>query len=85
MDLAEQRMRQGIASAQEIVHFLKLGSSRESLEQERLANENKLLNAKTEQIAQQGDIRELMESAIVAMRSYQPTPEIPVDHEAYED
>lgn len=74
MDLAQRRMEQGIASAQEIVHFLKLGSSREHLEQARLAGENKLLAAKADQIAQQGDMRELMNEAIIAMRGYQGTP-----------
>jgi hypothetical protein len=35
VDLAEKQMLEGSASAQVISHFLKLGSSREKLEQER--------------------------------------------------
>lgn len=70
VDLAERRMREGTASAQEIVHFLKLGSTREQLEQERLANENELLRAKADAIASHSRIEELMKDAIDAMRSY---------------
>jgi hypothetical protein len=70
VDLAEQRMRNGTASAQEITHWLKLGSSRERLEQERLAKENELLQAKTEAMASQKRIEELYENAINAMRAY---------------
>jgi hypothetical protein len=36
MDLAETQIVDGTASAQVITHYLKLGSSREKLEQERL-------------------------------------------------
>lgn len=69
-DLAERRMREGTASAQEIVHFLKLGSTREKLEQERLRRENLLLEAKADQIASQGRYEELVKDAINAMRDY---------------
>jgi hypothetical protein len=31
IDLTEKRMRNGTASAQEVTHFLKLGSTRESM------------------------------------------------------
>lgn len=70
VELAEKRIRDGTASAQEIVHFLKLGSSRERLEQERLAGENKLLIAKAEAM---GDIKRseaLYQEALNAMRAY---------------
>jgi hypothetical protein len=69
-DLAEERLRAGTASAQEVTHFLKLGSSRERLEQERLRNENNLTQAKIEGLAQQKRIEELYVVAINAMRSY---------------
>lgn len=70
VDLAEQQIQAGTASSQVITHYLKLGSSREKLEQERLAKENELLAAKTEQIAAQGRIEELYAEAIRAMRAY---------------
>ena len=69
-DLAEQQLRDGTASSQVITHYLKLGSMREKLERERLAEENKLLKAKTEQIQSMKKIEELYAEAITAMRHY---------------
>ena len=69
-ELAEKQLREGTASAQVISHFLKLGSSRERLEQERLAQENELLKAKVEAMASQARMEELYTKAIDAMRSY---------------
>jgi len=69
-DLAERQIHQGSASAQVITHFLKLGSSRERVEQERIKNENLLLSAKVEQMASQQRIEELYADALSAMRSY---------------
>lgn len=45
-DRAEERLRNGTASSQEIVYFLKLGTEERKLEKEKLENENKLLLAK---------------------------------------
>jgi len=70
VDLAEQQLREGTASAQVISHFLKLGSTREQLEQERLAHENILLQAKAEAIASSTRIEELIVNAVAAMRQY---------------
>jgi hypothetical protein len=53
-----------------ICHFLKLGSTRERLEQERLEHENALLEVKKQQIESQQRIEELYLDAIKAMRSY---------------
>lgn len=77
VDLAEKQMREGTASAQVISHYLKLGSSREKLEQERLAVENKLLEAKTEAIASQKRVEELYLDALRAMSTYQGGPPQP--------
>lgn len=70
VDLAEQQLRAGTASAQVISHFLKLGSTREQLEQQRIANENELLKAKVDALASASRIEELIAGAITAMRSY---------------
>jgi hypothetical protein len=75
--LAEQQMRDGTASAQVITHFLKLGSSRERLEQGKIELEKKLLEAKAEQIAGQARQEELFAKAIKAMRAYQGQHEEP--------
>lgn len=82
-DLAEKQIREGTASAQVITHFLKLGSSRERLEQDRLKNENSLTLTKITQIESQASIETLYRDALSAMSAYQgngPSPE--VDDEA---
>lgn len=70
MDLVEKKLRAGTASAQEVVHFLKLATTREALEQERLKRENLLLSAKVDSIASSKRIEELYETALNAMREY---------------
>jgi hypothetical protein len=70
VDLAERQMREGTASAQVISHYLKLGSSREKLEQERLAGENDLLKVKKAAMESASRVEELMTEAINAFRSY---------------
>ena len=69
-DLAERQLLDGSASAQVITHYLKLGSSREKLEQERLARENELLQAKADAIASAKRVEELYSEALNAMRAY---------------
>lgn len=79
VDLAEKQLREGTASAQVISHYLKLGSTREQLEQERLMAEVKLQNAKVEALAATSRIEELITDAIAAFRSYsgeEPPPEV---------
>lgn len=70
VDLARQQLADGTASSQVITHFLKLGSTRERLERERLEEENKLLKAKTEQLQSQKRVEELYANAISAMKNY---------------
>jgi hypothetical protein len=69
-DLVEKKMLDGSASAAETVHFLKLGSSRERLEQKRLENENLLLSAKVDALASAKRVEELYAEALNAMRTY---------------
>ena len=70
MSLAEQQLIDGTASAQVITHYLKLGSTREKLEQLRLENETKLLEARVEALASAQRVEELYAEAISAMRRY---------------
>lgn len=70
VDLAEKQLEEGTATSQVIVHYLKLGSSREKLEQERLAAEIVLQQKKAEVMATAERIEELYETAIASMRSY---------------
>lgn len=69
--LAERQLRDGTASSQVITHYLKLGSSRERLEQQRLASDIELAQEKTKLLASQQHQEELFAEAIRAMRSYQ--------------
>ena len=70
VDLAEKQLIEGSASAQVITHFLKLATSRERLEKEKLEKENELLRAKTEAIESAKRVEELYSDALRAMRSY---------------
>lgn len=70
VDLAEKQLREGTASSQVIVHYLKLGSSREKMEMEKMRHENELLRAKAEALDSAKRSDELFAKAIEAMRSY---------------
>lgn len=70
VDVAEKQMRAGTASSQVISHYLKLGSTRERLEQERLSRENAVLQKKLETMESAQRVEELYETALNAMRSY---------------
>lgn len=74
IDLAERQIEDGTATSQVMTHFLKLGSSREKLEQDRLAQENVLLQAKAEQLESQKRIEELYADALEAMSLYKGEP-----------
>ena len=70
IDLVEQRLIDGTASAQETTHFLKLASRKAKLEVERAQLENELIKAKTQSINDQADIKKLYADAIEAMKRY---------------
>jgi len=70
IDLAENQIRNGTASSQVITHFLKLGSTRERLEQQRLEHDNELTRVRIEAIESQKRVEELYMEALSAMRSY---------------
>ena len=70
VDLAEKQLQEGTASSQVITHYLKLGSMRERLEREKLAEENKLLRARTKSIEEAADMKDLYAKAIKAMQRY---------------
>lgn len=70
VDLAEQKLLDGTASNQLIVHYLKLGSSKERLEREMMEEQKKLLEAKTKAIESAEKSEELYANAIAAMSSY---------------
>lgn len=73
-DLVEERLRDGTATSQETVHFLKMGSLQKQYELEKIKRENELLAAKAEAIQSTKSSEELYANAIAAMRSYSPHP-----------
>ena len=87
MDLVERRLQEGTASAQETVHFLKLGSVRNQLEQDKLRADNELLQARVKDMESRRSGDQLYLAALQAFRGYAGID--PVDLEAdgfdYED
>lgn len=70
IDLAEQQLRDGTASSQVISHYLKLGSTKERQEREKMQEEIKLLKAKTTAFESAERVEKLYAEAIQAMKSY---------------
>lgn len=71
MDLAEKRIHEETASAQEVVHFLRLGSVRNQLEQDKLRHENEVLQTRVKEMESRRSSEELYSRALAAMRGYQ--------------
>ena len=80
-DLAEEQIRNGTASSQVLTQFLKIGSTRETLEQERLRHENELTRVKIDALESAARVEELYGEAIKAMRSYSGEEPPPVEDE----
>ena len=78
-DAVEKRIREGKASSQELVHFLKIGSTREQLEKELMETRRELMAAKKESLESMARMEELTQQAIDAFRTYSGT----VDDEPY--
>ena len=70
IDLAEQQLEKGTASAQVQLHYLKLATEREALEREKLRGENELLRMKAESIASTKRMEEVYDKALEAMKRY---------------
>lgn len=70
VDLAEKQLIEGTASAQVIVHYLKLATVKTQLENEKLRKENEFLEAKAEVLKSQQRMEAVYEEAIAAMRKY---------------
>jgi len=78
-DLAERQINDGTASSQVITHFLKMGSTRELVEQERLRGQIEVDRVKAKQLEAQERMETLVTEAFEAFRSYSgqgPAPEL---------
>lgn len=78
-DVAEQQLLDNTASAMVITHWLKLGTTKAKLEEEKLRKENLLLTARAEALESQKNTDQLYKEALAAMKSYQG--EEPEDYE----
>ena len=71
MQRAKEQLLDGTASSQVIVHFLKLGSSKEKIEKDILEHQRDLISAKTDQIRstkQPGDLYGEAQEALQGLR-----------------
>lgn len=83
MDLVEQRIHAGTASAQETVHFLRLGSVRNQLEQDKIRQENIVLQTRVKEMESRKSSEELYSKALAAMRGYSGLD--PIDPDEQDD
>lgn len=81
VDRVEQRILDGTASAQELVHLMRLGSQEKQLELKKLELEAQLLQAKTEAINAAKENATMFAEAIAAMTSYRPPMDEEEDYE----
>ena len=70
VNLIEKRLLEGTASSQEVTTILKLGTTRARLDNERLAKEVELVQAKTEAYKSGVRMDELYEKAMAAFKRY---------------
>ena len=68
--VVEQRLNDGTASAQEIVHFLRLGTAKANLEKQKLEAETHLIQAKQEVVESTKRSEEKYQEALDAFRLY---------------
>lgn len=69
-DLAEQRLKDGTATSQEVVHFLRLGTEKDRLEREILKTKNELMTAQKEALESAKAMEELYSNALSAFATY---------------
>lgn len=83
MDLVETRIRSGTASAQETVHFLRLGSVQSQLQNDKLRSENEVLKTRVKEMESRKSGEGMYAAALAAFRGYAGVD--PIDPEAPRD
>lgn len=71
VDLAEKQLREGSAAPSVINHFLKIASTRETIEREMLEKQSKLIEAKAQSIGKDREVAQVAKDAIDALKQYQ--------------
>lgn len=69
-DLVERRLHDGTASAQETVHFLRMGTTDRKLQEEKLRRENLVLEVRAKELESRSSGEELLSEALRAFRGY---------------
>ena len=70
-DEAERRLKEGTASSEMICHFLRVGSSKEYLDQQLMAGKIELQAAKADMFKAQQKTEQMIAEAMAAMKAYQ--------------
>lgn len=83
--LAEKRLANGTASAQEVVHFLKAGSPTQRLLEEKLRRENTLLETRVKELESRTSGEELMNAALAAFKGYAGQEPTDPEGDEYDD
>ena len=79
VEQAEKMLREGTAPAQVVLHYLKLGTSREKIEKELMEKQMTIMDAKIENMQAQKGREELYQEAMKAFMSYQSSSKDPED------
>lgn len=84
-DLAEKQIDEGTVSSQVHTQFLKMGTTRERMEQDRLRQDNELLKAKVDALKSAKNVEELYGQALSAMREYAGHVEEDENYDDYDE
>lgn len=76
MGLVEQQLLDGTASSQVLTHFLKLATTKEKLENEKLKSDLRVAEAKIKSFQSAEEIKDLYEKALNAMNRYSGKDEV---------
>ena len=82
-DLVELRLHDGTASAQETVHFLRMGTTNQRLQEEKLRHETAVLEARKSELDNRNTGEEMMSKALAAFRGYSGQEAIDPESEEY--
>lgn len=69
-DKVEERILSNQASAQELVHFLRLGTEKAKLEKEKLEIDKQLAEAKIKSLGSDEELKQLTKEALTAFSTY---------------
>lgn len=70
VEVAEEQMLARNASSQVITHYLKLGTSREQLEQDKIRHDNLMLEAKIKEMESRTNGEDLVKQVLAKMKEY---------------